>query len=94
MGAGDEWSYPAQLKRYQEFEYQKRIPVFVVIGLELPFESEDDPDDIEYYDEGCSKIVNLTFYYPDMHHDWMLRTYFIIFQNRDLSSLKSAMNQN
>jgi hypothetical protein len=24
------------------------IPVFVVIGLELPFECEDDPDDIEY----------------------------------------------
>jgi len=39
-----EWSYPAQLKRYQEFEFQKRIPVFIVIGLELAFESEDDPD--------------------------------------------------
>jgi len=29
-------------------EYQRRIPVFVVIGLELPFECEDDPDDTEY----------------------------------------------
>jgi hypothetical protein len=36
------------IKRYQEFEYQRRIPVFIVIGLELPFECEDDPDDIEY----------------------------------------------
>jgi hypothetical protein len=43
-----EWSYPAQLKRYQEFEYQRRLPVFIVIGLELAFEHEDDPDDIEY----------------------------------------------
>jgi hypothetical protein len=38
------WSNTAQLKRYQEFEYQKKIPVFVVIGLELEFESEEDPD--------------------------------------------------
>jgi len=46
-----EWSYPAQLKRYQEFEYQKMIPVFVVIGLELTFESDDDLDyeDTETY---------------------------------------------
>ena len=46
-----EWSYPAQLKRYQEFEYQRRIPVFIVIGLELAFESEDNPDfdDIEKF---------------------------------------------
>jgi len=46
-----EWSYPAQLKRYQEFEFQRKIPVFVVIGLELAFESEDDPDfeDIEKF---------------------------------------------
>ena len=46
-----EWSYPAQLKRYQEFEYQRRIPVFIVIGLELVFDSEDDPDseDIEKF---------------------------------------------
>jgi hypothetical protein len=43
-----EWSKPGQLKRYQEFEYQKKIPVFVVIGLELAFESEDDPDVDEY----------------------------------------------
>jgi hypothetical protein len=28
-----EWSYPAQLKRYQEFAMQRKIPVFIVIGL-------------------------------------------------------------
>jgi hypothetical protein len=27
------WSYPEQMKRYKEFSYQRRIPVFVVIGL-------------------------------------------------------------
>ena len=27
------WSYPEQLKRYKEFSYQRRIPVFIVIGL-------------------------------------------------------------
>jgi hypothetical protein len=30
-----EWAYPAQLKRYQEFAQQKKIPVFIVIGLDL-----------------------------------------------------------
>jgi hypothetical protein len=30
-----EWSYPAQLKRYQEFALQHNIPVFIVIGLDL-----------------------------------------------------------
>jgi len=46
-----EWSYPAQLKRYQEFEYQRRIPVFIVIGLELAFEPDEysDNDDIEKF---------------------------------------------
>jgi hypothetical protein len=46
-----EWSKPAQFQRYQEFAYQKKIPVFVVIGLELAFESENDPDydDIEKF---------------------------------------------
>ena len=28
-----EWSYPAQLKRYQEFAMQYKIPVFIIIGL-------------------------------------------------------------
>lgn len=27
------WSYPEQMKRYKEFSYQRRIPVFIVIGL-------------------------------------------------------------
>jgi hypothetical protein len=30
-----EWTYPAQLKRYQEFALQKKIPVYIVIGLDL-----------------------------------------------------------
>jgi len=43
-----EWSYPAQLKRYQDFSRERRMPVFIVIGLELPFEDKDDPEDIDY----------------------------------------------
>lgn len=27
------WSYPEQMKRYKEFSYRRRIPVFIVIGL-------------------------------------------------------------
>jgi hypothetical protein len=30
-----EWTYPAQLKRYQEFALKKKIPVYIVIGLDL-----------------------------------------------------------
>ena len=30
-----EWSYPTQLKRYQEFALQQKIPVYIVIGLDL-----------------------------------------------------------
>jgi len=46
-----EWSYPAQLRRYQEFAYQRKMPVYIVIGLELTFEGEypDDPDETEQY---------------------------------------------
>ncbi len=36
------WSNPQQLKRYQDFSRNRNIPVFVVIGLELTFESESD----------------------------------------------------
>lgn len=42
-----EWSYPTQLKRYQDFSKERKIPVFIVIGLELEFEDKDDPDDTE-----------------------------------------------
>ncbi len=27
------WSYPEQMKRYQEFSYSRKLPVFIVIGL-------------------------------------------------------------
>jgi hypothetical protein len=30
-----EWSYPAQLKRYQDFSRARKIPVFIIIGLDL-----------------------------------------------------------
>jgi hypothetical protein len=39
-----EWSYPAQLKRYQEFAAQYRIPVFIVIGLEEEPEEDEVPE--------------------------------------------------
>lgn len=40
-----EWSYPAQLKRYQDFATQHRIPVYIVIGFqEEPEYDEDDPE--------------------------------------------------
>ena len=42
-----EWSYPAQLKRYQDFAMQHRIPVYIVIGFQE--EPEDDEDDPEGY---------------------------------------------
>jgi hypothetical protein len=28
------WTYPAQLKRYQETEKRKRIPVFIALGMD------------------------------------------------------------
>ena len=34
-----EWSYPAQLKRYQDFSQERQIPVFIIIGL-----SDEDGD--------------------------------------------------
>jgi hypothetical protein len=40
------WSNPAQIKRYQEFAMQRKIPVYIVIGLEE--EPEDDEDELEY----------------------------------------------
>ena len=43
-----EWSNQAQLKRYQEFENERRIPVFIVIGLELPLKSKYYPDAIAH----------------------------------------------
>ena len=41
-----EWSYPAQLKRYQEFAFERKIPVFIVVGLMLDIKNKDyDPED-------------------------------------------------
>lgn len=37
------WSYPKQLKRYQEFQFERNIPVFVVIGFRG---YDDEPDDM------------------------------------------------
>jgi hypothetical protein len=39
-----EWANQSQLKRYQEFSKTRKIPIFIVIGLELEFENEDDWD--------------------------------------------------
>ncbi len=50
-----EWSYPAQLKRYQDFAYHRKIPVYIVIGLELIFGDKNDPD----YEETESFMFNL-----------------------------------
>jgi hypothetical protein len=46
-----EWSYPAQLKRYQEFAIQQKIPVFIVVGL------AEEPEDIE--DESGIYMFNI-----------------------------------
>jgi len=46
-----EWSYPAQLKRYQEFAVQHKIPVFIVVGL------AEEPEDIE--DESGIYMFNI-----------------------------------
>ncbi len=37
------WSYPEQMKRYQEFSYKRKMPVFVVIGLGG---MDDDPEEM------------------------------------------------
>ena len=42
-----EWSCPAQLQKYQEFENQTKIPVFIVIGLELSSGSVSRPPETE-----------------------------------------------
>jgi spore maturation protein CgeB len=39
-----EWSYPAQLKRYKEFACDRKMPVYIVVGLELTLIDENDPD--------------------------------------------------
>lgn len=42
-----EWSYPAQLQRYQEFAIKRKMPVFIVIGLQEeldPNEFDEEPD--------------------------------------------------
>jgi len=50
-----EWSYPAQLKRYQEFAYERKMPVYIVVGLELTLIDENDPD----YDKIESYMFNI-----------------------------------
>ena len=51
-----EWSYPAQLKRYQEFADQRKMPVYIVVGLELTLMDEKDP--------GYEKIESFMFNIP------------------------------
>lgn len=54
-----EWSYPAQLKRYQEFSYQRKMPVYIVIGLEIEVKNQDyDPDD---YDQPEPEYITENF---------------------------------
>ena len=54
-----EWSYPTQLKRYQEFAYQRKIPVFIVVGLEIEVKNDDfNPDD---YDQNEPEYVTEDF---------------------------------
>lgn len=40
-----EWANQAQLKRYQEFSKNRNVPTFIVIGLELEFENEEEWDE-------------------------------------------------
>lgn len=37
------WSYPEQMKRYQEFSHKRRMPVFIVIGLGG---ADNDPEEM------------------------------------------------
>ena len=65
-----EWSNQAQLQRYQEFAYERRIPVFIVIGLELPFKSKYYPDEIAY--EKCMFNIPLkNAKYPALNRIFM-----------------------
>lgn len=45
------WTKPEQLKRYQEFQKNEKIPVFIVLGL-------------EYSDDELKDIVNVMFCLP------------------------------
>jgi hypothetical protein len=40
-----EWSYPAQLKRYKEFSHERKIPVYIVVGLEWVTADKYDPNE-------------------------------------------------
>jgi hypothetical protein len=46
-----EWTKPAQLRRYQEFQRQRKIPVFVVIGLDIEIPDRDNDRHLDYNSE-------------------------------------------
>ena len=51
------WSNPKQLKRYQDFSYKRKIPVFIVIGL--------DGYDVEPEEMFCIPLKDAN--YPDLY---------------------------
>ena len=63
-GAVLQWSYPDQIKRYQKFEADKGIPVFIVIGV------GGEPDDPERM--YCLPLSEAT--YPELFPSY-LRNY-------------------
>jgi len=53
-----EWSYPDQLKRYNEFQYRRKIPVYIVIGY-MKTTRKWDKYDKQYYDHVQKFMFNI-----------------------------------
>jgi hypothetical protein len=53
-----EWSNPDQLKRYQEFEYRRKIPVYIVIGFVKTTKKWDNYNK-EYYEQIRKFMFNI-----------------------------------
>jgi hypothetical protein len=53
-----EWSNPDQLKRYQKFEFKRRMPVYIVIGYSKTIRRWDNIAG-EYYDDVEKFMFNI-----------------------------------
>jgi hypothetical protein len=53
-----EWSYPEQLKRYQEFERRRKIPVYIIVGYRKVTKKWDKYEK-EYYENVEKFMYNI-----------------------------------
>ncbi|PXF62144.1 MAG: hypothetical protein C4B59_00600 [Candidatus Methanogaster sp.] len=68
------WSYPKQMKRYQEFSHKRKIPVFIVIGLGG---EDNEPEDMfnipleeAKYPDLYPSVINRFSRLPDKPFFW------------------------